>query len=490
MTGNLLLLPVAIPAVCALGIVMLRGHRALTQAVALAGGGAMLLAGLLLVWLTADGTVLTLRFGGWEPHVGITWVCDAFSAIMLVLSALASLAMVISLPGALAAGEHDGLRPLHQALLVGVNASFLTGDLFNLFVCFELMLLASFALLALGGGKQRLRAALPYVIVNLIASLLLLAGVGAVYGTIGTVNLAELSLRVAEAPAAFWAPMGLVLAVFAIKAALAPVFVWLPDAYPVAPLPVSALFAGLLTKVGVYALFRVVPLLAEGAVPLNTILLPIAVATMVIGVIGALGRDTVREILSFHIVSQVGYMVLGLAIGTRAGLAAGVFYLVHHIVVKTALFLAGGVVERCGGGRLGAVAGLAHARPWLGVAFLLPALALAGMPPLSGFWGKLFLVLAGFEASAWIATAAAVAVSLLTLASMLKIWNAAFWGASTPGAAAPIARPMLAAALALAALSLAIGLLAPLLLGHCERIAEQLATGTAYRAAVLGSGAP
>jgi multicomponent Na+:H+ antiporter subunit D len=258
----------------------------------------------------------------------------------------------------------------------------------------------------------------------------------------------------------------------------------------VAPLPVSALFAGLLTKVGVYALFRVVPMLGEAPVPLTAILLPIAVATMVIGVIGALGRATVREILSFHIVSQVGYMVLGLALGTRAALAAGVFYLVHHIVVKTALFLAGGVVERSGGGSLGAVAGLAHARPWLGVAFLLPALALAGLPPLSGFWGKLFLVLAGFQASAWIATAAAIAVSLLTLASMLKIWNAAFWGEATPGAAAPTARPMLAAALVLAALSLAIGLCAPPLLAHCERIAEQLGTGTAYRSAVLGGTTP
>ncbi len=490
MSGNLILLPVAIPTICALATAALRDRHGAAQAVAVAGGVALLAVSIALAAMTTNGEMIVLRFGGWAPQLGITWVCDALAATMLVLSATASLAMLISLPGALDAGERDGLRPLHQVLLVGVNAAFLTGDVFNLFVSFELMLLASFALIALGGGVRRLRGAMPYVIVNLVASVLFLAGVGAIYGTIGTVNLAELSLRVGDAQPAFWAAMGLVLAVFAIKAALAPVFVWLPDAYPVAPLPVSALFAGLLTKVGVYALFRFVPLLSDGPTPLPAILLPIAVATMAIGVVGALGRDTIREILSFHVVSQVGYMVLGLAIGTRLGLAAGIFYIIHHIVVKTALFLAGGVVERCGGGRLGDVAGLAHSRPWLGVAFLLPALALAGMPPLSGFWGKLFLVLAGFEAGAWTATAVAIAVSLLTLASMLKIWNAVFWGTAPEGPPPRSARPMLIAALALAAISVAIGLLAPLLFAHAERIADQLGGGAAYRAAVLGEPAP
>jgi multicomponent Na+:H+ antiporter subunit D len=311
------------------------------------------------------------------------------------------------------------------------------------------------------------------------------------YGTVGTVNMAETAQRVAEngAPAAFWASAAMLLTVFAIKAGLVPVFFWLPDAYPRASIPVSAFFAGLLTKVGVYALFRTVPLLT-GSAPtgFHAVLLFIAAATMLIGVLGALGRGSIRQILSFHIISQVGYMIFGLALYTPLAVAAGIFYVVHHIIVKTGLFLAGGIAERVGGtGALGRVSGVAKTHPWVGVAFFVPAMALAGLPPFSGFWGKFLLIVAGFQAGAWAATTIAILVSLFTLASMLKIWNSTFWGEPTGARLPERGRDagMLTAALSLAALSVVIGLAVGPLFAYSQRAADQLLAVEPYVQAVL-----
>lgn len=488
--------PVLLPLLSAVLLMLWHGRPAAQQRVALASGALLLgLAGALL-WATAGGEVLVLPLGAWHPRVGIVWVIDSLAAIMLALAAVTSFAMLLYAPGGLRGREAPYFYPLHQFLLVGVNGSFVTGDLFNLFVFFEIMLLSSFVLISLGARPRQLGQSFPYVLVNLVASALLLGGVGAVYGSLGTVNLAELARRV-EAGAAtpvFWAAMALVLLVFAIKAALAPVFFWLPDSYPEAPLPISALFAGLLTKVGVYTLFRSVPLVSGGeAGVLQALLVAVAAFTMLLGVLGALGRNQIREILSFHIVSQVGYMVLGIALFTPLAVAAGIFYVVHHIIVKTALFFAGGMAERVGGsGGLGAVRGLAKTHPWVAAGFFVPAMALAGLPPFSGFWGKFFLIVGGFQAGAWAATTIAIVVGLLTLASMLKIWTATFWG-EPAGQREPARgrdRGMLAGTLSLAALSVLIGLAAAPLFAYSERAAAQLLAVSPYVDAVLGVDGP
>jgi multicomponent Na+:H+ antiporter subunit D len=328
-----------------------------------------------------------------------------------------------------------------------------------------------------------------------VGSAMLLGGVGAIYGVAGTVNMAELSRRAAtgEAPPVFWAGMALVLVVFALKTALAPVFFWLPDAYPEGPIPISGLFAGLLTKVGVYTLFRTVPLVAgDGSGLLQEILLITAATTMLVGVVGALGRSSIREILSFHIVSQVGYMVFGLAVYTPIAVAAGIFYVVHHIIVKTALFFAGGIAERVGGtGTLGRVRGMARTHPWVAVGFFIPAMALAGLPPFSGFWGKFFLIVGGYQAGAWISTTVAIVVSLLTLASMMKIWTATFWGPAEGQVEPELGRDrgMLAGTLSLAGLSVLIGLAAAPLFSYSERAAAQLLEVRPYVDAVLATAA-
>jgi multicomponent Na+:H+ antiporter subunit D len=493
--NNLVAIAILLPVVTAVLLLPFTGRPELQRRIAL-GSGVLLLA--LIGWivrLTVAGEILVLPLGNWAPTVGIVWVVDALSAIMLALTAVTSFAMLLYASGSLRGfREAKYVYPLHQLLLVGINGSFVTGDLFNLFVMFEIMLLSSFALISLGARPRQMNQTFPYVLVNLVSSAVFLAGVGAVYGTAGTVNLAELSRRIAtgELPGVFWAAIALVLLVFAVKTALVPVFFWLPDSYPEAPIPIAGLFAGLLTKVGVYTLYRSVPLVT-GSEPgiFHALLVFIAAATMLIGVLGALGRNNIREILSFHIISQVGYMVFGLALYTPVAVAAGIFYIVHHIIVKTALFFAGGIAERVGGsGMLGGVSGVARTHPWVAVGFFIPAMALAGLPPFSGFWGKFFLIVAGFGVEAWAATTIAILVSLLTLASMMKIWTYAFWGAPQGQRDPAIGydRGMVGGTLLLAGLSVAIGIFAPPLFAYSEQAAAQLLAVTPYVDAVLSAG--
>ncbi|WP_437909660.1 proton-conducting transporter membrane subunit [Sorangium sp. So ce327] len=492
MNAAIVAVPVLLPLFTAVLLALFSGRPRLERWLSLASGALLFTTALSITARTARGAILVLAIGSWSPRVGIVWVADALSALMLLFASIVALAALAYAPGSLrGARERRYFYPLQQLMMAGVDGSLVTGDLFNLFVFFELMLLSSFALLALGTRAEAQRHALAYVVINLVASAALLGGVGAVYGTAGTVNMAELAVRVREGglPSAFWSAGALVLVVFMVKAALAPVFFWLPDAYPEASAVVNGLFAGLLTKVGVYTLFRAVPLLGDAAPgALRPALLVIAAITMVIGVVGALGRSTVRGILSFHIVSQVGYMIFGLALFSPVAVAAGLFHTLHNMVAKTALVFAGGVVESIGGpGALGRARGLARTHPWVAAGFLVPALSLAGLPPLSGFWGKLLLVVAGFRAGAVVATTVSLVVGLLTLASMLKIWTAVFWGAPTclhmPRTGRD--RGMLGATLGLGALTVILGLAAAPLFAHLEQTATALLEVTPYVDAVL-----
>ncbi|MBP8217735.1 MAG: Na+/H+ antiporter subunit D, partial [Thauera sp.] len=386
-------------------------------------------------------------------------------------------------------------HPLVHGLLVGVCGAFITGDVFNLYVWFEVLLVGSFALLVLGGGKRRLSGTVVYVVLNLVATMMFLLAAGMLYGASGSLNMALLAQAFAadEVPATAHAAVVLMLTAFSIKAALFPVFGWLPASYHVAWTPVSALFAGLLTKVGVYALIRLVTLFWPDAGIAHEVLLWVACATMLIGVLGAAAQVEVRRILSFHIVSQVGYMILGLALATPLALAGAVFYLIHHIVVKANLFFIGGIAARLTGSeRLAAMGGLYARAPWLALLFAIPALSLAGIPPLSGFWAKFVLVKASLDASAWIAATVALVTGIFTLLSMSKIWNEAFLKPHPAGRAdersAVGMRPAVWAVSALAAMTVAIGLGAGPVMDYAIAAAEQLGAPADYIAAVTGTG--
>ncbi|HVM40012.1 MAG TPA: Na+/H+ antiporter subunit D [Acidimicrobiia bacterium] len=483
-------LPVALPLLAAALSIVVGRWRNAQRAISVATLAVLLaVAVAILVDVDVHGAA-TAHAGGWAPPLGITLVADRFAALMLVTAAVMLLSVLLYAIGQGGTERrHVGFHPVYLVLAAGISSSFLTGDLFNLFVSFEVMLTASYVLLTFGGRSDQVRTGMTYVVISLIASAVFLAAIAFTYAAAGTVNLADLAVRMADLPVGL--RQGLVLAllvVFGIKAAVFPLFFWLPDSYPTAPTAVTAVFAGLLTKVGVYAIFRTQTLLLGAPDRPVALLLVVAGATMLVGVLGAIAQNDIKRILSFHIISQIGYMVMGLAFFTVAGLAAGIFYVVHHIVVKTTLFLAGGLVEhRTGTGLLDRVAGMVRSAPVLGMLFLLPALSLAGIPPFSGFVAKLALVQAGFSAGEYAVVAVSLLVSILTLFSMTKIWAGAFWGDVQPPAEEQRAMPvlMVGSAAGLTALSLVVALAAAPLLGVATRAAEDLLDRRVYVETVL-----
>ena len=447
-----------------------------------------------------------VQLGGWAAPAGISLVADRLSALLLLVSALVLLAVLLY---AIGQGSADGRRsavavfhPCYLVLAAGIAMAFLTGDLFNLFVAFEVMLVASYVLITLDGGAAQVRAGMTYVVVSLLASVLFVTAIGLVYAATGTVNMADAAVRLADVPDGVRLVLGLVLlVVFGIKAAVFPLFSWLPDSYPTAPSPVTAVFAGLLTKVGVYALLRTQTLLFPDSGALSQVLLVLAALTMVVGILGALVQDDLKRLLSFTVVSHIGYMLFGLGLATAAGLAGAILYTVHHIVVQTTLFLVAGLIERrTGTSSLTRSGGLQHVAPVLAVLFLLPALSLAGIPPLSGFLAKLGLLQAGLADGGGLAVAgvvAAVATSLLTLYAMGRAWTETFWGPvadvvpdtdrsdGVDVATARTPRLMTSAAIAAVVGGLALTVIAGPLYGLTARAAEDLVTPDRYVQAVL-----
>jgi multicomponent Na+:H+ antiporter subunit D len=490
----LVVLPVLVPLATAIVCLFLRRSRGAQRAASVTGAALHLLTGALLLQRVDTLGIQVVPMGAWPAPFGISLVADLLAAIMVVLTGVTGLAVVVYSLGSIdPAREAHGYHPLFQILLMGVSMAFLTGDLFNLYVAFEVMLMASFVLLALGGERAQLEGAVKYVTLNLLSSAVFLAAVGVLYGVAGTLNMASLALAVQQgtAPGLVTTLACLFLVAFGIKAAVFPLFFWLPASYHTPPVAVSALFAGLLTKVGVYALVRAFTLVFTGDTALtHGLILAVAVLTMVTGVLGAAAQFEFRRVLSFHIVSQIGYMVLGLGLLTPLALAGTVFYLIHHIVVKTNLFLVSGIVKRLGGTlELGSLGGLYRSRPALALLFLVPALSLAGIPPLSGFWGKLVLVKAGLDSGHYTVTAVALAVSLLTLFSMTKLWNEAFWKEPPEASAVATVRvpwTLLGPVIALASITVAVGLGAGPVFDLASRAAAQLADPAQYVRAVLG----
>lgn len=492
MTEVLLSVPVVAPLLGAGLQVVVRVR--VQAAIGLAVTAAVLAVSGVLVSSTLDGSVLTQRLGDWPQGIAITFAADTFSAVMLGVTALV---VIACLAFAVASGEdwNPGFGPLVMIMSAGTYGAFLTADLFTFFVLVELMLVPSYALLTMAGGGHRVRAGRLYVAVNLLASTTLLAGIGLVYGTAGTVNLAALAgAGTASVHVAVGA--GVVLTALAVKAAAVPVHGWLPATYPHASPVVTALFSGLLTKVGVYGIMRIYAVVFEGSAGFHWLIMVVAAATMVVGVLAAVGEQAVRPILAFHMVSQIGYIILGLSLFTDLGLAAAVFFMVQYIPVKACLFLVAGAIEvTFGTDRIDRLGGITSREPILAVTFAVAAMALVGIPPLSGFVGKFVLVRAAAADGEYLGGALVVAVSLVTLISMVKVWNTVFWGRehepvewAARAAVTTRVRPgLVVPPLALAVVSVAAGLGAHPLLAVAEAAGGGLLDVSAYVTAVLGS---
>ena len=497
--NQLLFLPLLIPLATAIGTLFAWNRSTVQRYLSVCGSAALVVAGGMILTTVRGEGIMSAQAGDWPAPFGITLVADLFSAIMVLIAGIMGLAVAAySLASADIEHESLGYHPLMQVLLLGVCGSFLAGDLFNLYVWFEVMLISSFALLALGRHREQMEGAVKYMALNMVASALFLAGVGIVYGLTGTLNLADLARKLQGVQ-----PIGITTAVamlfltaFGIKASLFPLFFWLPSSYHTPPVAVSAIFAGLLTKVGVYTLIRVFTLLfTQETGYSHNLIVWISCLTMVTGVFGAMVQNEFRRILSFHIISQVGYMVAGLGLFTPLALAGSIFYIVHHIIVKTSLFLVSGIVHHISGTyELKKLGGFYQNRPGVAVLFLLPAFSLAGMPPLSGFWAKYIILKAAIEEGAYAVAATALVVAMLTLYSMTKIWAEVFWKeppageekqshSQRPGSSRLL---LLAPTAALVLLTVLIGFAAEPLFSLAQDAAAQLMNPEEYIAAVMG----
>lgn len=432
MNENLIILPLLIPFVTAVLCLLFRKNSIGQHIISLSGSLAMLLIGILLLQRVEQHEVLIQQASAWASPFGITIAVDMLSALMIFISAFIGLLVnIYAIEEVNTRRKRFGYFSLFHFLLMGVNGAFLAGDVFNLYVWFEVMLIASFVLLVLGNTRRQLIGGVKYMLLNFISSSFLLTGVGMIYGLAGTLNMADVALYFQENSQD---PMITVTAVFfmlpfAIKAAMFPLFFWLPASYPAPTISTTAIFSGLLTKVGVYAMLRFFTLIfVQDVGYTHYILLILSGLTMLSGVLAAVAQNSIRRILSFHIISQIGYMVLGLALFTPLAIAGSVFYIIHHIIVKTNLFLIDGVIEKIkGSSELDGIGGLYRKYPFFSILFMVAAFSLAGLPPLSGFWSKFILIKAGFEIEAYGIVAVAIITGLLTLYSMTKIWNAAFW---------------------------------------------------------------
>jgi len=440
--NGLLISCILIPMLTAVASYVCPGSSRIRGAISVAGSALLLaLASLLLFQVAANGPMAN-QMGGWQAPMGITLIADMLSAMLIVVTAIVAICVNIYAMGDISEERiAGGFFTFMNMLIAGVVGAFLTGDLFNLYVWFEVMLISSFALLVLGGDKMQLDGAVKYVAINLISTVLLLAAIGLLYGLTGTLNMADLSVRVPQVD-----NQGLVAVVavlfliaFGIKAAVFPLYFWLPASYHTLPISVTAVFAALMTKVGIYALMRTFTLIFPGEhSAINATLLCAGLITMVLGVFGAMTHSDIRRILAFHVIGSIGFMLLGLGLGSALAMGAAIFYMVHGILIKALLFMIAGIIGKLGGSfELSRLGGLYQERPGFSMVFLVAALSLIGIPPLSGFWAKVLIIDAGLHHDASIVIAFVVLVSLLGFIPLIRIWSEAFWKARPLDAEAP-----------------------------------------------------
>lgn len=427
---NLIAAPILIPIILMMAGIIIRSPLA-ARWLGILGSSLIVIASLYLAVLSGRQGITSLNVGGWEAPFGIILIIDRFSSLMLLISSLIVLSIsLFAFRGIPSAYHAKRFCVFFFSLILGLNGAFLTGDVFNLYVWFEVMMLSSFVLITFGSTREQLKGGIKYLALNLIGSLFFLAGIGLLYGGTGTLNMAHLAQILSDDEQSILmnsSAMFFFIA-FGIKAALFPLFFWLPASYHTPNITITALFAGLITKVGIYAMIRFFTLFfVQDQLFWHNLLLIIAGFTMLTGGMAATAQYENRKILSYHIISQIGYMVMGLGIFTPLALAGAIFFTMHNMIAKTNAFLVAGLIQRVKGSYyLKDLGGLYLQHPLLAVLFIIPAFALAGVPPLSGFFAKFILIKAGIEDAHYGITVIAVLTGLLTLYSMIKIWYEAF----------------------------------------------------------------
>lgn len=489
---NLLLFPVLIPLLFAAILLFFPKNISLQRTIAAIGAIATLVAALfLLVKVKADG-IQAVTLGSWDAPFGITMVSDLLS-VLLVLTATTITLFVIfySIPTIGIEREKSFYYPAVLFLLLGVNGAFTTGDIFNLFVFFEVLLMASYTLIVHGGEKPQLRESIKYLLVNVISSALFVAAVAYLYSVTGTLNMADLAVKIPqiEQTGILTVIAVMFLVVFGFKAAIFPLYFWLPGSYYAPPIPILALFGALLTKVGVYAIIRTYTLFFTMNIEFTHELLGIiAILTILAGCIGALAYFDVKKIIIYNIIIAVGVILFGIAQMNEAGIDGALFYLIHDMFIKAALFFLVGIAAVLfGTSNLREMGGLMKTYPVLGWVYLIAAFGLAGIPPLSGFPGKLLIVQGGFEGPQFWGSIVVLATSLLVLLSAIRIFIYAFWG--EPVKTVPLKKrsyyQMFVPAVILVGLTVILGVGAEMFMPFIKGAGEVLLNPSIYIDAVL-----
>lgn len=447
------------------------------------------------------GGILTMQAGNWSAPFGISFVADTFSSVMVLLCSITSIAVsVFSSVSIKRARLRFGYFPCLHFLLMGLNGAFLTGDIFNLYVWFEVIILSSFVFITLGGKKNQLEGAVKYFTLNVLASMLFLTAIAILYGLTGSLNMADLSEKIKEVQNQGLVDIAAIifLVCFGIKAAVFPMYFWLPDSYHTPQAAISAIFAGLLTKVGVYALIRVFSLIFVPDEFIRSVLSVLGALTLISGGMGALVQTNMRKMFSYLIVCHIGYMISGLGMFTAIALSGAIFYIIHDIVLKTNLFLIGGVIFKITGEiNMKKMGNLYADYPAISLLFAIPFFSLIGVPPLSGFWPKIDLFRAAFLGSDYLIIAALIFGSFITLFVIVRFWSEAFWKTNEHKIIKPYIKYfwqmpkgqqtlLILPIIFLSFVTLYIGLGAENIVQVSNRIAEELMDTSGYVNAVFG----
>nr|WP_289036750.1 Na+/H+ antiporter subunit D [uncultured Allobacillus sp.] len=491
--SNLAVLPIVIPLIASVISAFIPKKLGLSRIIAKLFALIFLVYAGYLAWIVFTDGIIVMQSSGWAAPFGISIVADYLSVTLVLITSIVTTAAVFYAPSSLSKLQESYYFYTFMFLMIsGVVGAFLTGDLFNLFVFFEVLLMASYGLIVLGGGKVQLRESLKYVLFNVFSSMLFVTTIGFIYGSVGTVNMAHLAERIQEAEQTgiLTGLAVLLFFVFAIKAAIFPLYYWLPNSYIVPNPVVSALFGALLTKVGIYSILRMYTLVFNHDVGItHEIFIWLAMFTMLFGVIGALSTQNVKLIVTYNIIPAIGFILMGIGLYSTSGIEGSVYYLIHDMIIKAALFfLVGALVVAAGTDDLRKMGGLITRYPVLGWLFFVGSLVLAGVPPFSGFIGKLLLLRGSLEQEEILLTIAALITSLLILYSMVRIFVRGFWGDTVeelPEGQNKKVRNLTIPAAILLAISIFLGIGAEFIYPHVETIANMLLDRAEYINAVL-----
>lgn len=489
--NNLVVMPMFIPLFAAVILVFLRSKVRLQKIILFLSMCALIVVNIVLLVTIKKEGIQTLAFGGWEAPFGISFVADSFAMLFVTTASVVSLLCILfAFRSFEESFEKMFVYPLILLMIAGVNGSFLTGDIFNLFVCFEVMLLASYVLITIGGGKERLRESLKYVLINVLASWVFLVGLAMVYGSLGTLNFAHMAERVDlvhQGPVLTTISL-MLLVVFSLKAGLF-LFYWLPGSYRVPTVPIAAMFGALLTKVGIYAIFRTFTLIFPIQEDVtHTLIGLLALATIILGMFGAIGYRDLRQIVGYNVIIGVGFVLMALYANNATAFEGSIYYLIHDMIIKALLFLMiGTMMYITGRASFDEIKGLIHQFPLFGWLFFMMVLALTGIPPFSGFLGKVLIGQGLIESGYLVGAVIAMLSSIVVLYSLIRVFLKSIFGEATlnENYKKKIPKQMMFAMTALGALSICLGLGAELLAPYVKDAVNVLVNPTVYIDAVL-----